>query len=148
MIRALKRLFADDAPGHSPHDTHHLHVAVACLLYEAMRVDRGEHEAEQKAALRALGELFSSAAVTAETLLAEGRHKAQHLTSYYAPLATIKRVFSLEQRIVLVEHLWRIAYADGKLDPEEDHFVRKMAHLLYVPNTQSMLARSRVRTGH
>ena len=29
--------------------------------------------------------------------------------------------------------------------PYEDHYVRKIAHLLYVPNTQSMLARNRAR---
>ncbi|MGQ0752347.1 MAG: TerB family tellurite resistance protein [Betaproteobacteria bacterium] len=39
--------------------------------------------------------------------------------------------------------MWRIAYADGKLDPYEDHYVRKIAHLLYVPNTECMLARGR-----
>ena len=48
----------------------------------------------------------------------------------------------MHQRIRLIEHLWRIAYAHGQLDLHEDHFVRKIAHLLYVPNTQCMLARS------
>jgi len=57
----------------------------------------------------------------------------------------IKRDFSPEERVRLVEHLWRVAYADGRLDPHEDHYVRKIAHLLYVPNTQSMLARNRAR---
>jgi uncharacterized tellurite resistance protein B-like protein len=55
----------------------------------------------------------------------------------------IKRDFSMEQRVALIEHLWRISYAHGELDLYEDHFVRKIAHLLYVPNTQTMLARSR-----
>lgn len=35
----------------------------------------------------------------------------------------------------------------GQLDPYEGHFVRKIAHLLHVPNTQSMLARSQARKG-
>ncbi|MEK6594039.1 MAG: TerB family tellurite resistance protein [Pseudomonadota bacterium] len=50
-----------------------------------------------------------------------------------------------EQRVLLIELLWRIAYADGKLDPYEDHYVRKIAHLLHVPNTQRMLTRGRAR---
>jgi uncharacterized tellurite resistance protein B-like protein len=54
----------------------------------------------------------------------------------------------MEQRIALVEHLWRIAFANGHLDRDEDHFVRKIAHLLHVPNTQCMLARSRARGSH
>jgi uncharacterized tellurite resistance protein B-like protein len=36
--------------------------------------------------------------------------------------------------------------ADGRLDYYEDHYVRKIAHLLYVPNTDSMLARNRARS--
>ncbi len=53
----------------------------------------------------------------------------------------------MEQRIALIEHLWRIAHAHGPLDLYEDHFVRKIAHLLHVPNTQTMLARSRAQQG-
>ena len=60
------------------------------------------------------------------------------------PLAA-PREFSMPERIQLVEHLWRITFADGRLDLYEDHYVRKIAHLLYVPNTQSMLARNRAR---
>jgi uncharacterized tellurite resistance protein B-like protein len=59
----------------------------------------------------------------------------------------VKREFVLEKRIGLVEHLWRVAFAEGGLDPYEDHTVRKIAHLLYVPKTQSMLARNRARDG-
>ena len=65
------------------------------------------------------------------------------MTSYYGPVSAIKREFDLPRRILLIEHLWHIAYADGKLDPYEDHYVRKIAHLLYVPNTECMLARGR-----
>jgi len=65
------------------------------------------------------------------------------LTSYYGPVSAIKRDFDLPRRTLLIEHLWRIAYADGKLDPYEDHYARKIAHLLYVTNTECMLARGR-----
>ena len=51
----------------------------------------------------------------------------------------------MPRRVQLVEHLWRVAYADGGLDPYEDHLVRKLSHLLYVPHIELMLARQRVR---
>ena len=41
--------------------------------------------------------------------------------------------------------MWRVAYADGGLDPYEDHLVRKISNLLYVPHVQCMLARQRAR---
>ena len=146
MFKTLKSLF--EGPEDLTHlEARHLEIAVACLLHESKRVDMGEDVKEHIAAREALDDMFGLSEADAELLLEQGRTKAQQLTSYYAPINVIKRDFSLERRITLIEHLWRIAYADGKLDPDEDHYVRKIAHLLYVPNTQAMLARSRAKSG-
>jgi len=146
MLKTLRKLFDESAPEHRAHlDSRQLEVAVACLLHESKRVDLSEDAREHQAARDALAHLFGATEEDAEALLQQGREKARNLTSYYVPVNVIKRDFSVEQRMLFVEHLWRIAYADGKLDPHEDHYVRKIAHLLYVPNTQSMLARSRAR---
>lgn len=145
MFKALKRLLGELGPRSAAVPVERqLQIAVAALLYESMRVDLESRPAEGAAARAALAALFALPPDACEALLAEGRERAGRLTSYFRPVGIIKREFSLEQRIQLIEHLWRIAYADGKLDPYEDHFVRKIANLLYVPNTQSMLARSRV----
>jgi uncharacterized tellurite resistance protein B-like protein len=123
-----------------------LQVAVAVLVHEARRADYDEaHLKESDAGVAALRELFQLDESEAKALLAEGREKAQHLTSFYAPVTVIKRDYSMEQRTRLVEHLWRVSFADGLLNPYEDHYVRKIAHLLYVPNTDSMLARNKAR---
>jgi len=121
-------------------------LAAAVLLHEARRADYDEGNEESAAGERALVDLFGLAPAEAAALLAEGREKAQQLTSFYAPVMVIKRELDLPERIRLVEHLWRVAYANGVLDLYEDHYVRKIAHLLHVPNTQSMLARNRARS--
>ncbi|MGQ0654982.1 MAG: TerB family tellurite resistance protein [Betaproteobacteria bacterium] len=124
-----------------------LQVAVAILVHEARRADYEEGSAgESDAGVTALRDLFGLETAQAAALLAEGREKAQHLTSFYAPVTAIKRDFSMQDRIRLIEHLWRVSFADGLLNPYEDHYVRKIAHLLYVPNTDSMLARNRARS--
>jgi len=123
-----------------------LKVAVAVLVHEARRADYAEGDLkESDAGVAALRDLFGLGAAQAAELLAEGRDKAQHLSSFYAPVTVIKREYSMDERIRLVEHLWRVSFADGLLNPYEDHYVRKIAHLLYVPNTDSMLARNRAR---
>ena len=141
MLKGFRRALA--AP---PLEAHSLKVAVAVLVHEARRADYDEaHLNESDVGVAALRELFGLDLAEATALLAEGREKAQHLTSFYAPVTVIKREYSMEQRIRLVEHLWRVAFADGLLNPYEDHYVRKIAHLLYVPNTDSMLARNRAK---
>ena len=148
MLKALKTLFDDThaAPNALPgHEQRHLQLAVASVLHEATRVDLSDAPGEHAAAERALASLFGASPADSKVLLAEGGERARRLTSYYAPISVIKRDFDLPKRVLLIEHLWRITYADGKLDQYEDHFVRKIAHLLYVPNTQCILARNRAR---
>jgi uncharacterized tellurite resistance protein B-like protein len=150
MLKAIRRVLGtSDADAHPApgHERHHLYVAVAVLLHEARRADYQEHGHESDAAERALAELFGLPPEACAALLQEGRDKGAQLTSFYAPVSVIKRDLSLEERIGLVEHLWRVSFVDGELSYYEDHYVRKIAHLLHVPNTQSMLARNRARPG-
>jgi uncharacterized tellurite resistance protein B-like protein len=149
MLNALRKLFDENAAARTlpGHERRHLQVAAASLLHDATRADLAEHPQERAAAVRALQDLFELDAQGAAAVLEQGREKAQQQTSYFAVVSVIKRDFGLPERVRLIEHLWRIAYADGRLDPYEDHYVRKIAHLLYVPNTESMVARNRARSG-
>jgi uncharacterized tellurite resistance protein B-like protein len=148
MLRAIKRALAAAQAEPRPlagHERRQLQLAVAMLLHEARRADYEEGDRESSVAVQALMDLFGLDAGEARTLLDEGRAKAEVHTSFYAPVTIIKREFSMEERIRLVEHLWRVTFADQELHHYEDHYVRKIAHLLYVPNTESMLARNRAR---
>jgi uncharacterized tellurite resistance protein B-like protein len=148
MFRSIRRLFdpvTAEAGANSAHERKQLQLAVAVLLHEARRADYDEGSEESSAAGEALVDLFGLESREAVELLADGRARAQQLHSLYAPLATIKRDFGPAERVRLVEHLWRITFVDGQLNLYEDHYVRKIAHLLYVPNTDNMLARNRAR---
>ena len=116
---------------------------MAGLLHEMIRVDSKEKPEESGAADVALKAMFDLPDRDAHALLEKaGTHR---FTSYFGPVSIIKRLLSMESRIALIEHLWRVAFADGDLDTYEDHFVRKIGHLLYVTNTEAMLARQRAR---
>ena len=149
MLKALKRALGATPTETEPlpaQERRQLQLAVAILVHEARRADYAEGDPQESdAGAAALADIFGLERAAAAELLAEGREKAQHLTSFYAPVTTIKREYSMPERINLVEHLWRVSFADGRLDIHEDHYVRKIAHLLYVPNTDSMLARNRAR---
>lgn len=145
MLRAIRKLLSEPEEEASGSENRPLQLAVAVLLHEACRADYVQRRAESDVAERALGDMFGLEPASAAALLEEGRARAQQLTSFYAPVSVIKREMPLEERIRLVEHLWRVTFADGRLELYEDHYVRKIAHLLYVPNTQSMLARNRAK---
>ena len=147
MLKAFTNFFQNfESTPHPRAEVDHLRFSVACLVHEARRVDLDHDAREHPAAIEALIQMFGMESAEAEALLERAGEKAQQLTSYYSFVSVIKRDLSLEERILLIEVLWRVAYADGALHGHEDHFIRKIAHLLYVPNTQVMLARARART--
>ncbi len=45
----------------------------------------------------------------------------------------------------MIEHLWRVAFADAELSAWEQHLVRKVADLLYVPHSAYIAAKVRAR---
>ena len=151
MLKAIRRALAAQAGGPpeaeslAGHKHHPLQLAVAVLVHEARRADSEEADGEAQSELAALVDLLGLERDKAAALLLEARATARKLSSFYAPVHAIKREFSQERRVRLIEHLWRVSFADGRLNVYEDHYVRKIAHLLYVSNTDNMLARNRAR---
>ncbi len=146
MLSALKNLLSGtSSPDLKPieSESRQLQVAVAGLLHEMVRTDLNEKPEESGTANVAMMAMFDLPDRNARALLDEVR--AHRFTSYFGPVSIIKRLLPMESRIALIEHLWQVAFADSNLDTYEDHFVRKIAHLLYVTNTEAMLARQRAR---
>jgi uncharacterized tellurite resistance protein B-like protein len=145
MLDALKRLFSGEPAGQDQGEL--LHRSVAALLHEMTRVDMQVRREDMEHAREALVDLLGVDASQADALLTHAALPANRLTSYFEAVSAVNRSFSKEQKIRLVEHLWRVAHADDALDVHEDHLVRKISDLLYVPHIDSMLARQRVRAG-
>jgi uncharacterized tellurite resistance protein B-like protein len=60
---------------------------------------------------------------------------------YFPFTREICTLLSPEQRIEIIEMLWKVAYSDGVLDPHEDMLLRQIAGLIHVPDKERGLAR-------
>ena len=65
-------------------------------------------------------------------------------TSYFKPALLINKRFGPARKAQFIEQLWRVAMVDGNIDMYEDHLVRKLSDLLYVPHADFILAKNRV----
>ncbi len=120
-----------------------LRRACCGLLFEVARLE-SEHPALKRAVVaQILAEIFSMRPDETAALTAACDSKTDRYTSYFAPVALINKRWSPQQKVQLVEHLWRVALADGTLDMYEEHLVRKLADLLYVSHTDFILAKHR-----
>jgi uncharacterized tellurite resistance protein B-like protein len=78
-----------------------------------------------------------------EELMACAEAERAHSTDYYQFTSRINQSYGAAQKAKLIELLWRVAYADKVLDKCEEHLVRKIADLLYVPHSVFVAAKHR-----
>jgi uncharacterized tellurite resistance protein B-like protein len=149
MLKTLKDLFntllPPQAGGAAAPTEHALELATAVLLVEVMRASPEIGAAERQAVLSALRDKFALSADESDRLLELADRTAREATDFFGFTSRLNEAFGMEQKLRMIEHMWRVAYADGGLDQYEDHLVRKISHLLYVPHVQCMLARQRAR---
>ncbi len=124
---------------------HALRVATALLLIEVARADYADDLAEDAAMLGSLQQLFSLDAAHAELLLEEARREADHAVELQQFTRRLHAQLTVAEKHRVVEMLWRVAYADHRLDKHEDHLVGRIAELLYVSRGDLIRIRNSVR---
>ncbi|MGD8559291.1 MAG: TerB family tellurite resistance protein, partial [Gammaproteobacteria bacterium] len=67
-------------------------------------------------------------------------------TCYYEFTSLINDEFTPADKAQIIELMWQVAYADDELEKYEEALVRKIADLLYVPHTQFIAAKHRVKS--
>jgi len=99
---------------------------------------------EREAVVRAVQSKFRLSDAETADLLHMAEEAAAAAVSDYEFTSLINRGFSPEQKVKVVEQLWRVAFADRELNMHEEHLVRRIAELLYVPHADFIAAKHRV----
>jgi uncharacterized tellurite resistance protein B-like protein len=146
MISAFRKLF--EAP---PRETaadreRRQRLAAAALLVETARADFSE-DAVEEATLKTLlcQSLGLSQAEVAE-LLTEASREVDEATSLYDFTRVINDYCSALEKFELITAMWRVAYADGRLDKYEESLIRQVAELTYVPHSEYIRAKLAAQT--
>ena len=146
MLDRLKKMFAEDERDpHGPgqHTVDELHLAAAVLLVETARMDHtiGDDEREVIVDLvQARFELTDEEVASVVELADQVAHDAVELSRF---TRRIRDDFDHDERIEMVEMLWRVVYADGVVHDHEANLLRRVAGLLYVSDRESGEARKR-----
>lgn len=122
-----------------------IQLAMVALFMEMMTMDDVCQATERNAILSLAQKCFGLTTEQAEALLTSAEQKRKQAVDYFEFTSLINKQCSLEQKIQFIQSLWKIAYADGVLDPQEEYLVRKLADLLYVPHSEFILAKLRVK---
>jgi uncharacterized tellurite resistance protein B-like protein len=120
-------------------------IATVALLHRMTTADFESRGEEQAAVLAAIGRLLGTPPAEAGRLLDEARQHAQQAVSLFDFTQVLHRQLDLGQKREIVELLWSVAFADGELDPQEEHLVRKVARLIHLPDAEFIAAKQRAR---
>ncbi len=145
MIKQIKALLlqSDDDPNVATRDADELQVATAALLVEAALMDDEFDATERSAILRLLTARFELGQAATEALLETARTRVETASQLFGFTRVVNDRFTQEERIELMEMLWQVAYADGRLDDYEANLMRRMSGLIHVSDRESGEARKR-----
>ncbi|MCB1057425.1 MAG: TerB family tellurite resistance protein [Acidobacteria bacterium] len=148
LLSALRNLLDPSSnPGELPGDVDPVQLATAALFVEVMRSDFDEAPAERQVVESALARLLALDAAGVSELLAVAEDAARESVSLFEFTHPIHQNLSPEQKVEIIEGLWRVVFADGRMDAHEDHMMSKIRGLLHIPQEDYVAAKQRARDG-
>ena len=147
MFSSIRQFFAQqledtqDADVNAPYQ-----LATAALLVEMVHADADESADELQAVRAALKSAFDLDDDTITTIIKLAQDERDAATCLHEFTRSLNDVLDADGRTRVVELLWQVAYADGRLDVYEEHLVRKVADLLHVPHSAYIHAKLRAAT--
>lgn len=149
MVEAIREFFdryiKDDKGKPPANEQDAVRIATAALMIETARMDGNISDVERTRVLDSVETKFALRPDEAAELLRLAEQQATEATDYFQFTSLIKDRLTPEEKERLIEQLWRVAYADGEVNLYEEHLVRKIADLIYVPHSAFIAAKLRAR---
>ena len=132
MIDAFKKLFEVPSQETLQEKEHRLRLAAAALLVETARADFSEDKVEHEELEKLLYESLDLGRREVRELITQAEAQLDETTSLYDFTRVINDYYLPAQKLELIASMWRVAYADGRLDKYEEYLIRQVAELCYV----------------
>jgi uncharacterized tellurite resistance protein B-like protein len=132
MIEKLKALFTKPAEENSAELQHRLQLAAAALLIEMSRADYVVEPQEQRTLEVVLNAVLGISQDEIDELIELAGTAADKATSLYEFTRLINDHYTKEQKLLLIQSLWRVAYADSDLNKYEERLIRQVSDLIHV----------------
>ncbi|MGI9251110.1 MAG: TerB family tellurite resistance protein [Pseudohongiellaceae bacterium] len=148
MLNKIKAFFDSNIASDIDDDAgglERLQLASAALLIEVMNAD---HELDERESAQFVAVVKAQLGLddgATDELLRLAREEAAGATSLYEFTRLINDSMDYEEKLVLMENMWRIAFSDQRLDKYEDHLIRKIGDLIYVSHSDFIRTKLKVR---
>ena len=148
VIRKLKKLLAapprETAPEREEDIADRIKLATCVLLLEIAYSDDDFSDDERERIVEVLKEDFQISDDYAEELIELAHLERERSVDMWQFTNVIDNNYSPEEKERVIETLWKVVYADDRLDHYEDHLIHRLAKLLNLDHKQLIDAKKRV----
>lgn len=150
MINAIKRFFDQSLSkkeNEQPDErTCRLQLASAALMFELLKTDQIIDERETATMREILRQRFALNDEQLKEIVDLAEQEAQQAVSLYEFTSLVNSHYDYQERVELIENLWRVALADHHLDKYEEQMIRRTADLLHVAHSDFIRTKLKVKS--
>ena len=150
MLDAVRSFFGASMAPESPEEEvgeQDVRLAACALLIEIAHADEEFTEDEEQHLVSAVRRQYGLEEEEADQLLELADKARASAVDLWQFTKLIKQNYSLGQKMVLVEVMWGLVYADGQLSSHEESLIRRVCHLLDLAPGYLADVRKRVEAG-
>lgn len=122
-----------------------IELTASILAYEIARSDGDITEDEKTLLLSEVRKISQKVGKDEEDILKLIENYSNDSVSFYEFIEDINKYFSKEDKTSLISFLWDVAYADSKLDVNEERLIRRIADLIRVKDINVLKLKDRAK---
>ncbi|UCG51810.1 MAG: TerB family tellurite resistance protein [Candidatus Latescibacterota bacterium] len=123
---------------------HNVHLATCAIFLEMANIDGEFDETEREHILAMLQSEYDLPKDDVVELKKASREELKKSLDLWKFTNAINQHYSNEEKSRIVELLWGLVYADGRMDEHENYFMHKLAKLLRITHRDLIDAKLRV----
>ena len=109
-----------------------IELTASVLAYEIARIDGKVDKSELAILLEEIEKISKKVNKSTEEILKIIEKYSKDSVSFYEFVNDINKYYSKEEKLSLLSFMWQIAYADNKLEVEEERIIRRLADLIRI----------------
>ncbi len=113
-----------------------LELTAAVLAYEIARSDGEISNDELSVLMQEVEKISAKVGKDKLEILSLVEEHSKNSVSFHEFIEDINKNYSKDEKISLLKFMWKTAYADGKLDVDEERLVRRVADLIKIKDIE------------
>ena len=115
------------------------------LAYEVARSDGDIDQEELSRLLEEIKKISIKVGKSEEDVLNLIEIYSNDSVSFYEFIEDINKNFTKEDKLIMISFLWDVAYADSKLDVDEERLIRRIADLIRIKDIEVLRLKDRAK---